>query len=230
MNLKVSPFYILAFLLLLFLVHEIHDWMHVLAVRGTCHCWPVRLFGSWEICGSPSAGQHAIIDVAGPLINVLLYVAAWNLLDPENSADEYSLGVALLFAPLPWNDLIAAFSGGGEITDCIRWMQKHGPQSNRSFAGGLGLVIQLALILPPLVRAFRRLPGYKGRLIAFPLFLLLPVWLDKHWNQLLNQWFIPAGSTLWHGYIVVGAWFVLLLAGFLLTRRHLKGLITELSL
>src|SRR5262245_5398877 len=96
MNLKLHPFYVVSFLMLVFLVQEIHDWSHLLAVRATCHCWPVRLFGDWLICGTPSAGQHALISVAGPLVNVVLFLTGYSLLNPENSTEENSVGIALV--------------------------------------------------------------------------------------------------------------------------------------
>jgi hypothetical protein len=230
MNLKAPPLYILSFLMLAFLVHEVHDWSHLLAVRVTCHCWAARTFGSWVICGSPSSGQQALISFAGPLINVIFFWAGWSLLDEENSVEEHSLGVALVFAALPLNDLIVAFTGGGDITQGIRWIQRHGPQSNHALVSRVGLLIQLVIILPALVRAFLRLPGYKGKLIAFPLLFLLPGWLDTLWNRQLNRWFIGPDTTQWQAYAYVGAWFLVLAICFFLTRRQLKRLIRELSL
>jgi hypothetical protein len=230
MNLKAPPLYILAFLLLAFLVQEIHDWAHVLAVRVTCHCWPLREFGSWILCGSPSAGQHALISVAGPLIDVVLLLTGWSMLNAENSPEEHSLGIALVFAALPWNNLIEGFRGYSDITDCIRWLQRHGPMSNQGFARGFGLVIVLLLNVPALIRAFIRLPGYKGKGIAFPLLLLLPAWLNRLWNRQLNKWLIGPDTGQWHAYALVGGWLLVLAIGFFLTRKQLKGLIRELSL
>jgi hypothetical protein len=230
MNLKAPPLFILSFLLLVFLVQEVHDWAHVLTVRVTCHCWAGRMFGDWVLCGSPSMGQLALITIAGPLINVVLFVAGWSLLNEENSAEEHSLGVALVFAAMPWSNLIAAFRGGGDITGFVRLIQRHGPNSNHSLATAIGLIVQLLIILPGLIRAFLRLPGYKGKLIAFPLLLLLPVWLERLLNRQLNRWFISPGTPWEHSYLYVGIWFVVLLVGFFLTRRQLKGFIKELSL
>jgi hypothetical protein len=230
MNLKAPPLYVLSFLLLVFLVQEVHDWSHVLAVRVTCHCWPDRFFGGWVLCGSPSAGQHALISIAGPLIGIVLLLTGWSLLHPDNSVEEHSLGVALVFAALPLTNLIEAFRGSGDITDCIRWLQRHGPMSNRHFASGLGLVIVLLLNVPVLVRAFLRLPGYKGKLIAFPLLFLLPGWLLQLWNRQLDRWFMGPGAPQWNAYAEVGVWSLVLVIGFFLTRRQLKHLITELSL
>ncbi|HET6256388.1 MAG TPA: hypothetical protein VFE32_20100 [Puia sp.] len=230
MNLKAPPLYILSFLMLVFLVYELHDWAHVLAVRVTCHCWPVRTFGDWVLCGSPTTGQHALISIAGPLVNIVLFWAGWSLLDAENSVEEHSLGVALVFAALPLDNLIAAFSGGGDITESLRYVQRHGPTTNHRLVTWMGLVIQLLIILPALIRAFLRLPGYKGKLIAFPLFFLLPGWLDRLWNHQLNKWLIGPETTQWQAYTYVGIWFAVLVICFFLTRRKLKGLIRELSL
>jgi hypothetical protein len=109
-------------------------------------------------------------------------------------------------------------------------IQRHGPNSNHGLATGIGLIVQLLIILPGLVRAFLRLPGYKGKLIAFPLLLLLPGWLERLWNQQLTRWFIGPDTPWKHAYLCVGIWGIVLLAGFFLTRRQLKGLIKELSL
>src|ERR1700722_9685768 len=230
MNLKAPPLYILSFLLLIFLVQEVHDWAHILAVRVTCHCWAIRTFGSWVLCGSPSPGQHALIAVAGPLVNAILLLTGWSLLHPENPVEENSIGVALVFAALPLNNLIAAFTGGGDITETVRWMQRHGYYSSVGFAKGLGLVIVLLLNIPALIRAFGALPGYKGRAIAFPLMLLLPGWLIKIGNKQLGRWFIGPDTTQFQVYIYTGIWFGVLLIGFFFLRRQLKGLISELTL
>ena len=229
MNLKVSPLYILSFLLLVFLVQEVHDWAHVLAVRVTCHCWPVRNFGLWVLCGSPSSGQHALISLAGPLINVVLLLTGWSLLHSDNPVEENSLGVALVFAALPFNALWTGFHGSNDITDCVRWLQRHGPNSDLHFASRFGLFIVLLLNVPPLVRAFIRLPGYKGKFVAFPLFFLVPGWLVTLWSRQLNKWFIGPETGQWEAYALVAGWLVVLIVGFFLTRRKLKRLIRELT-
>jgi hypothetical protein len=159
-----------------------------------------------------------------------LFLTGWALLDIENSVEDHSLGVALVFAAMPWSNLIAAFTGGGDITDFIRWIQRHGPTSNHGLVSRISLIIQLIIILPGLIRAFLRLPGYKGKLIAFPLLLLVPGWLERLWYGQLNRWFIGPETGQWNGYAYVGGWTVLVAVGVFLTRRQLKGLIRELSL
>lgn len=230
MNLKLSAWHILAFLILLLLVQQLHDWAHVLTVRVTCHCWAARTFDGWQICGYPSPGQHALISISGPLINFALLWIGWALLHPESPVEENSVGVALVFVAQPLNLLIAAFKGGGDLTDALRWVQRHGPASNYHFVSRLGLLLTLLLVIPPLVRAFKRLPGYQGRAIAFPLLFLLPPWLEHLWHRQMTHWFITDNTTWLHAYILVGAWTVLLLIGCVLTARWLRKLIWELSL
>jgi hypothetical protein len=230
MNLKLSPLHILSFLILLFLVQQLHDWTHILAVRVTCHCWGQRIFESWEICGSPSSGQHALIAISGVLINFALLWVGWSLLHPEGSTEENSIGIALVFAAQPWDNLVAAFRGGGDLTESLRWIQQHGPMSNQHFVTRLGLFLMLLLVIPPLVRAFIQLPGYKGKLIAFPLLLLVSGWLTRWWSRQLTHWFIPADATMSTTYIAVGVWTLLLAVGCFFTARWLKGFIRELSL
>ena len=121
MNLKAPPLYILSFLILVFLVHEFHDWAHTLMATLTCQCWGSRIFDGWDFCTTSlvTSGQRALATLAGPIINYVLLWIGYSELHPENSTEEHSLGVALVFACLPLNNLMAAFSGGGDLTSAI---------------------------------------------------------------------------------------------------------------
>jgi hypothetical protein len=230
MKLKVPPLYILSFLFLAFLVHESGDWAHALMVRVTGHCWGRRDFGGWDFCGLITYAQHAFVYIPAPLINALLLWVGWGLLHPENSTEENSIGCALVFACLPFNMLLGAAGGSGDLIDSLRWMQQHGPGSNQHFVRVTGLVIALLLIVPPVLRTFFRLPGYKGKLIVFPLFFFLPGLLVRLWDRQLNHWLIMPDTTQYQAYLYVLGWFILLFAGWFFTRRQLKGLMEELSL
>ena len=92
------------------------------------------------------------------------------------------------------------------------------------------LVLMLLLVIPPLVRAFMRLPGYKGKLLAFPLLFLLPGWLTRSWSRQLTHWFIPTDATMTGTYVAVGIWTVLLAVGCFFTARWLRDFIRELTL
>jgi hypothetical protein len=233
MKLKVTPLYILSFLCLVFLVHEVHDWAHALVARLICDCWGSRIFDGWDFCAgcSVSSGEQALPTIAGPIINFVLLWIGWGRLHPDSPAEDKSWGIALIFAALPWNILLAAASGGGDLTSAMRFMQQHGPNSNHQWVSKWGFLITLVLTVPPIVRAFIQLPGYQGKLIVFPLMLLVPGWVDRQVvGKLLNHWLIPPGTSQNQAYFWVLAWLVLVLAGWFFTRRKLEGLVNELSL
>jgi hypothetical protein len=229
MNLKLSPLYLLSFLILVFLVHEVHDWAHVLMARAVCSCWGMRVFDGFQFCPDcfPSAGERALTTIAGPVINFILLWIGWSLLNEDNQLDEQSLGITIVLACLPLNILLAATAGGGDLTNAIRWLESRAAQNNPHFVSLLGLLIAVVLTVPPLVRAFLRLPGYQGKFILFPILLLVPGWLD-HWVTIgLNRWLIKPGTDQATAYACVIAWLILLLIGWFFTRRQPAGLMRE---
>lgn len=233
MKLKLTPLYILAFLFLLFLVHEVHDWSHTLMARAVCPCWGRRIFDGWDFCPGyeVSSGQRALALIAGPIINYLLLWIGYGLLEPENPLDMQSLGCSLVFATLPLNGLLAAFSGGGDLTNTIRLFQQHGIATNHRLVTIMGLLLVVALTVPPLVRAFLCLPGYQGKWLVFPILFLVPGWLDHQLvGKWLNAWLIAPDATQAYAYAVVGGWGCLMLLGWFLTRHYLEDLMSELSL
>jgi hypothetical protein len=232
MKLKVTPLYILSFLFLVFLVHEVHDWAHTLVAWLSCSCWGSRVFNGWDFCAgcTVSSGQRALATIAGPLIDYVLLLVGWNNLHAENSVEEKSVGVALVFACLPLNLLMAAASGGGDLTDAIQLIQIHRPMSRHS-VHVVGMLLTMILTIPPMLRAFIQLPGYQGKLIAFPVLLLVPGWLDRVLvGKLLNKWLIPPDTSQSHAYAWVIGWGVLVLAGWFFTRHRSQDLINELSI
>jgi hypothetical protein len=233
MNLKLSPLYLLSFMILVFLVHELHDWAHTLVARAVCSCWGMRVFDGLAFCPDcfPSAGERALETVAGPVINFILLWIGYSLLNEDSQLREQSLGCTIVLACLPLNILLAATSGGGDLTNAIRWLEPHDAQNNPHFVSLLGLLIAVALTVPPLVRAFLRLPGYRGKLIVFPILLIVPGWLD-HWlvNIGLNKWLIKPGTSQSQAYMWVIAWLILLLIGWFFTRRQPAGLMREITI
>jgi hypothetical protein len=232
MKLKLTPLYIVSFLFLLFLVHEVHDWSHALMARAVSPCWGIRMFDSWDFCAgyTVSSGQRALTLIAGPIINYLLLWIGWRYLDQDNPLEEQSLGCSLVFATLPLNGLLAAFDGGGDLTNALRYLQQHGTSYNHRLVTIMGLLLVLALTVPPLLRAFLSLPGYKGKLFIFPVLLLVPVWLDRMLvGKWLNNWLITPGTSQAQAYAWVIGWLAFLLIGWIFTRQWLKDLMRELS-
>jgi hypothetical protein len=169
--------------------------------------------------------------VAGPVINFIFLWIGWSLLNEENQLDEQSLGCTIVFACLPLNLLLAATAGGGDLTAAIRWLEPHDARNNPHFVSLLGLLITVVLTVPPIARAFLRLPGYQGKFILFPIFLFVPGWLD-HWvvGIGLNRWLIKPGTDQAHAYACVITWLVLLLVGWFFTRRQPSTLMREMTI
>jgi hypothetical protein len=231
MKLKLSPLYILSFLSLTFFVHEIHDWAHTLVARLVSGCWGPRVFDGWELCADNriAVGLRVLAVVAGPLVNFILLWVAWQKMDKYNSSmQEQSWGVTLVFAALPLNNLLAAVSGGGDLTSAIRLTFRHADAFGHHFVALVGLLIMLIICVPPLVRAFICLPWWQGKLFYYPVFLIVPGMLD-HWlvKGLLNKWLIKPDTPEDKAYWWAIAWTLFTMTIWLLTHKKISQLITD---
>ena len=122
MNIRLSLGYALAFLALLFLVHECHDWLHFISARVICGCWGIKKFDFWTICDqcNPTSFQQAVILLSGPLINYISLWAGWILMQPQNALTYKSMGFSLFFASLPLPRVLAATQGGSDETSALK--------------------------------------------------------------------------------------------------------------
>ncbi len=156
---------LIAFVSLVFLLHELHDWAHTMAAGGQCHCWAPRSFDSWTLCPNCilDGRQRLLIWLVGPLIT---YVAIWigyGLMDPENTLEKRSVGFSLVFAALPLPRIMAVLAGGSDETSAMRQLLEPLDLKHHHLVSLIGLLVVLALTLPALIRAFLMLPGWKGQ-------------------------------------------------------------------
>ena len=121
--------------------------------------------------------------------------------------------------------LLAAASGGGDLTAGLRLLFPHG---NHRVVSLVCLLIIVLICIPPLIKAFVVLPWWQGRLFFYPAFLVLPGFLD-HWfvGKVLNNWLIKAGTSEDKAYWWVIAWTIFNLVILLFTYRKLKQLISD---
>ena len=227
MKLKLTPLYVVSFFALTFFVHEIHDWAHALVARIMSGCWGPRAFDSWKFCAETtvSSGQNILAIVAGPLVNFIVLWIGWQKMEEDNTLTEQSLGCSMVFAALPLNMLLGAASGGGDLTAAIRLLIPH---ANHRVISLVGLLIIAIICVPPLVRAFVVLPWWQGRLFYYPVFLIVPGYLD-HWlvGKKLNQWLIKADTPEDKVYWWVIGWTLVTLLIWLFTYRKMKQLISD---
>ena len=190
MKLKPGLLYLLAFFSLVFFIHEIHDWAHVIAAKFYCKYWGSRAFDIWApspVCKITTT-QLAFCSLAGPVVNYIFLWMGWSLLSPQNELDRRTLGFSLVFAALPFPRLLAAAKGGGDETTGLHQLFPHVESGHIHTIALIGLAIVTLLCLPPLIRAFLFLPGWVRKVVIFPAFLVIPGLVDQ-WlvHDMLNK-------------------------------------------
>ena len=180
MKIKFSAVYLLAFLSMLFLIHELHDWAHVFVAQWITGCWGTKAFDSWTFCDlhDISGNIGVLVLLAGPLITYIFIWVAWALLGSTNSSSKKSLGFSMLFASLPFARIFAAARGGSDETSALRQLFQNNDGSNRHIVSLAGLLLIGLLTVPALFRAFKTLHNAKEKWIVFPFFLVAPVLID----------------------------------------------------
>lgn len=219
---------LLAFFSLVFLIHELHDWAHTMMAGGLCHCWAPRSFDSWTLCPNCvlDGRLNLLILMAGPVITYVVIWMGWSLMNPDHPLEKRSTGLCLVFAALPFLRIMAALSGGGDETAGLRQLFLPFDLRHHHVVSIVGLVLVLALTLPALIRAFLLMPGWWGKLLAFPAFLILPGYIDR-WvvhdgmNKLSDMGVLNHLVITGLHFIVV-VWLFFVLGVFLLTYKGLS--------
>lgn len=207
MKIKFSAIFLLAFLSMLFLIQELHDWAHVFASEWICGCFGTKTFDNWTLCENCDATGKILVltTLAGPALTYSLVWIAWSLMGRIQPAGTKSFGFTLLFAANPFVNVLAAAGGGGDITEAMRKLYQKPDGSNHFVVSISSLIIVLILTIPPILRAINMIKGVKEKLILIPLFLLVPnllekLFVSKGMNWLLDQGFFQeevfAGTPL----------------------------------
>ena len=227
MKFKLSPGYILAFLALLLLLHECHEWLHIIVARIICGCWGIKKFNGWTICDqcNPTPAWHAIILFAGPLANYIVIWTAWRMMKPQRPVYKKSLGFSLFFATLPLARILAAMKGGSDETSGLKLLFRSTGAAHQHLASLAGLSLIVLLSLPALLAALRLMHGRIGRWIVVPCFAVTPLlfanWIMDVGRNRLNAAGNPDihffSGTSW----LLAIWFSLLIAIVWLGRNKL---------
>ena len=124
MKITFSLAFFVAFLSMLFLIQEVHDWAHVITANWLCGCFGTKTFDNWTFCDHCEVSGNVLVLVwlAGPIVNYSLVWLAWSLMRRRNSGGTRSVGFALLFAANPFPNVLAAFGGGGDIPTSFRML------------------------------------------------------------------------------------------------------------
>ena len=202
----------IAFLALLFIMHEAHEIAHTAIGRLLCGCWGERDFNVWGVCDHCAVSQDLefIATLAGPLFSFLMIWWGASLLKQTNTTSQKSIGYALIFANLPFARILTAVAmgGGDEVYTLKHFME------NDTLAWVLGSILIVLICAYPLYKAYTAIT--RRRLLWFLLFFIAPTFIDLFivlggMNKILNNgilatyWILgsPILVTLWTGFVIL---------------------------
>ncbi|HLK27012.1 MAG TPA: hypothetical protein VKT28_00420 [Puia sp.] len=176
MKITFSVAYIIAFISLIFLIQEVHDWSHVLTANWLCGCFGTKAFDSWTFCDHCEVSGNILVLawLAGPAVNYILIWIAWSMMSRRNSGGTRSVGFSILFAANPFVNVLAAIGGGGDITQSMRMIFQHPDGKNHFTVAIASLFLVLVLTVPPVLKAFSMAKTNAQKFILIPAFLILP--------------------------------------------------------
>lgn len=225
MKIKLSLKYIITFLALTFLMHELHEIVHTTVGRIIFGCWGERDFNQWSTCDVVSPLGY-IATAAGPIFTFIMIWIGAGLLKEKNTIQQKTLGFSLIFANIPFARLITplAFGGGDEVTVLDYFVE------NWELSRIIICVLILFLTAIPLYKAFKIMPN-KHKIILFLLFYLLPTIIDGFvllggMNTLLNNGILNSYWILGSP-ILVTVWTLAVTTIFILSYKNLFLLAKE---
>ena len=160
--------YLLAFYCMGALMGMSHELAHHIAGVAICGDWGYKTFNHFELaqgCTTSHPGSYWLATLAGPLL--FNYVPLWIgfVLMRKRDAGTRLFGVSLVFSTVPALRLMSVMKWGDETV-----------LVNHFFAGSSGAmwtmkIVALALIVPPVYLAWRRISN-RYRPLVFTLFFI----------------------------------------------------------
>lgn len=215
----------IAFLSLLFLMHEAHEIAHTAVGRLLCGCWGERDFNVWGLCNTCAVSEDLgfIATLAGPLFSFLMMWWGASLLKSTNTSAQKSMGYALVFANLPFARILTAVAmGGGDEVYTLRHFME-----NDTLAWIIGSVLIVLICAYPLYKAYTTIT--KRRILWFLLFFIAPTFIDLllvlgGMNTLLSNG-VLASYWILGSPILVTVWTAFVILIYTLSRKHIKTLL-----
>jgi hypothetical protein len=209
-----------SFFIMVLALAEAHECAHIFGARAVCGAWGTRNFSVWttrEGC----AENHPLIVLAifaGPLFTfAMIWLGTWIVIKPTRQSLR-ALGIALIFAPLPFARIVTAATGhGDEVSGFTMLLNDH------RIGWAVGLASILLLSLYPVLKAYRSLAPPR-RLLVFGGLLLLPMLahgLTTHsmLNGLLVKGVLDESGML-GAPVLVNVWQVLVFAAAVVCGRQ----------
>jgi hypothetical protein len=223
--------FVIAFIALRHLFHELHEFSHMIVGRAICGVWGTRDFNNvhpmskaWYEAGF----NNTLVGLEGPMVN---YIAIWLgaiLIRTAKTSSRFSWGLVLIFASLPFARFFTALVGGGDEMGVARnWI------SNPMLARVTTIAVILSILIYPLYTAFKALYVKKNKGWYFAGFLILPMLLEGtvvllFFNYLLKIGILNVQNIMGSPLLV---WIVLMGMGtvFIFSMQYVKSLIRNMS-
>jgi len=168
-SIPLSGKYFIAFILLLFLLTQMHQLIHHIVGETLCGKAGFLTFDRHFLSPTLNSTSYKLATIAGPLFSDYLFMWIGIFMLRSN---KYSLaGFSLIFASMPLGRFWA-LTGGDERFYGLWIRQLFGFNENISMI--LSIFIVLLILVPPLVVAFRSISNYR-KWIVFLAFLILPL-------------------------------------------------------
>lgn len=232
MRLKFHTGAVLVFIVMVLVMHEVHEQSHYLATWLSCGCHGSRLdMLIWNLCSDCSASQAFIITTfAGPFATYVFMWTGFFLLRRRNSIEKKCIGFVMITGSLPYPKLLAMLDHGGDEITAMRAIH----QAQERFNGEaiiMGAIIILVLTLPPLWRAFRSIRNPQRVWIFSAILLLSSQINDLFYGELLNNWLAHHGILMKPVFaglpLLIIVWDLVLIAAFLFSFKNFKYMVED---
>ncbi|MEP6712828.1 MAG: hypothetical protein ABJA37_10450 [Ferruginibacter sp.] len=120
---KLSTLYTVAFISLRHIIHEAHEFAHMILGRFLCGVWGTRDFNNVHPMSDAYTENHsgsALLGLEGPFVNYFLIWLGTFLIVYGNTSSKKSWGLTLIFTSLPFARFFTALIGGGDEFGVIK--------------------------------------------------------------------------------------------------------------
>jgi hypothetical protein len=170
---------LLVFMFFFFMMHELHEWAHIITGRLICGYWGSRDFNVWRIC-TDCITTHPTAIIAtftGPSFTFIMLWLGWYLIKYSQSVQHRSLGLVLVLGNMQFGRMYMAAMGSGDEVWGLRTLFLNAAHSNFWLIKLVAFIVVSAICIPPLIAAYHAI-GNKKRVLIFIGFLIIPLVLD----------------------------------------------------
>lgn len=173
MSIKLTFPYIVAFLLLLIVMLELHEMVHITIGYLICGCWGERDFNVWELCtGCDAHSSYTwLATLSGPLFSFAMMWLGMHWLKTDDK-NKKALGFSLIFANIPFGRITTVMMGGGDEMVVTRHFLKGSFSRTQMII--ICSVIVFLIVAPPVISAWKALKN-KNTWLYITGFLMLPL-------------------------------------------------------